>query len=319
MGAGDPLGSAGRPVRVRVGVVEDVERSASVWHWQLEGVTGLGVVDRHGYAGVVGVPEQPDMDPVAGAAVKLARRRPDLAWAFRVCGAEVCDLWMDHAVLLIVGFVNTTQRGRAFGHALWSRTAESQRRSLLHATIAPRAAPETERTRLVPEDTRSEERGDMRDVDPSLAVHRPHGDPRPAAVTFATTEHFTLQGARAATIAESTGRASMFLMAVSGGLVVAMGLIATASRVGTAFYAFGLILLPTLTFVGLVTFQRALQSGIEDLGYARRIDLLRGYYFDEAPELTSYLMSIPGPERLRCSDWGRGAGRHSEASLRWWR
>ncbi len=29
------------------------------------------------------------------------------------------------------------------------------------------------------------------------------GDPRPAAVTFVTTEHFVLQGARAATIAES--------------------------------------------------------------------------------------------------------------------
>jgi hypothetical protein len=136
-------------------------------------------------------------------------------------------------------------------------------------------------------------------------MHRPNADPRPAAVTFVTTEHFTLQGARAATIAESTGRASMFLVAVSGGLV-ALGLIATASRVGTAFYAFGLIVLPTLTFVGLVTFQRALQSGMEDLGYARRIALLRGYYFDEAPELTSYLMSVPGPERLRVLGLGEG-------------
>jgi hypothetical protein len=44
------------------------------------------------------------------------------------------------------------------------------------------------------------------------------GDPRPAAVTFVTTEHFTLQGARSSTISESTGRASVFLGAVSGGL-----------------------------------------------------------------------------------------------------
>ncbi len=79
-------------------------------------------------------------------------------------------------------------------------------------------------------------------------------------------------------------------MAVSGGLV-ALGLIPPASRVGTAFYAFGLVLLPTLTFVGLVTFEPALQSGMKDLGDAGRIDLSRGYYFDEAPELTSYLMS----------------------------
>jgi hypothetical protein len=44
-----------------------------------------------------------------------------------------------------------------------------------------------------------------------------------------TTEHFVLQGARSATIAESTGRASMFLAAVSGGLV-ALGLVRTVAR-----------------------------------------------------------------------------------------
>jgi hypothetical protein len=91
-----------------------------------------------------------------------------------------------------------------------------------------------------------------------------------------TTEHFTLQGARAATISEATGRATMFLGAVSGGLV-ALGLIATASAVGAAFYAFGLILLPTLAFAGLVTFDRVLQSGIEDHSYARRIARLWDY------------------------------------------
>lgn len=112
-----------------------------------------------------------------------------------------------------------------------------------------------------------------------------------------TTEHFVLQGARAATIAESNGRATMFLASVSGGLV-ALGLVATASRVGTAFYAFGLVLLPTLAFVGLVTFERVLQSGIEDRGYARRIALLRGFYFDNAPELAPYLLSVPPSERL---------------------
>jgi ABC-type sugar transport system permease subunit len=119
---------------------------------------------------------------------------------------------------------------------------------------------------------------------------RADGDPRPAAVTFVTTEHFTLQGARSSTISESTGRASVFLQAVSGGLI-ALGLVATAARVGVAFYSFGLILLPTLAFVGLATFHRLLQSGMEDLGYARRIARLRDYYFDHAPEVADYLPS----------------------------
>jgi hypothetical protein len=124
------------------------------------------------------------------------------------------------------------------------------------------------------------------------------GEPRASAVSFVTTEHFTLQGARSQTIAESTGRASMFLASVSGGLV-AWGLVATATSTGGGFFAFGLVLLPTLAFVGLVTFERTLQSGIEDLGYARRIARLRAYYFDNAPELMPYLLSIEPERRLR--------------------
>src|SRR5215470_5313303 len=122
-------------------------------------------------------------------------------------------------------------------------------------------------------------------------------DPRSAAVTFITTEHFTLQGARAATIAESTGRATMFLGSVSAGLV-ALGLIATATRIGTMFYAFGIVLMSTLAFVGFVTFERVLQSGIEDRGYAERIARLRAYYFDCAPEIAPYLASVPPPQRI---------------------
>jgi len=89
----------------------------------------------------------------------------------------------------------------------------------------------------------------------------------------------------------------MFLSAVSGGLV-ALGLIATASRVGTAFYAFGLALLATLALIGLMTFQRVLQSGIEDHGYARRISQLRAFYFEQVPQLTDYMPRIPPQEQI---------------------
>src|SRR3954454_8997419 len=128
-----------------------------------------------------------------------------------------------------------------------------------------------------------DDRWPMADADPPAA-----GAPTAAVVAFVTTEHFTLQGARSQTVSEATGRASIFLASVSGGLV-ALGLVATAAHVGTAFYVFGLILLPTLAFVGFVTFERVLQTGIEDRGYAQRIARLRGYYFDNAPELTPYL------------------------------
>ena len=72
----------------------------------------------------------------------------------------------------------------------------------------------------------------------------------------------------------------------------------TAAHVDTTFYVFGLILLPTLAFVGFVTFRRTLQTGLEDVGYAQRIARLRGYYFDNAPELTPYLLSAAAERQL---------------------
>jgi RsiW-degrading membrane proteinase PrsW (M82 family) len=126
-----------------------------------------------------------------------------------------------------------------------------------------------------------------------------------SALSIITTEHFALQGARSATISESTGRAGMFLSAVSGGLV-ALGLIATATQVGTAFYAFGLALLPPLALIGLMTFERVLQSGIEDHGYARRISRLRAFYFEHVPQLMSYMPRVPAEERLSAHGLARG-------------
>lgn len=116
-------------------------------------------------------------------------------------------------------------------------------------------------------------------------------------VAFVTTEHFALAGARAATIAESGARASVFLSSVSGGLI-ALGFIGQASHLGAAFFAFALILLPTLAFVGLTTFLRTYQSGLEDVRSADRIARLRNFYFDQAPELNHYLLNVTFDERL---------------------
>jgi hypothetical protein len=52
----------------------------------------------------------------------------------------------------------------------------------------------------------------------SRAIECSRRAPLSAAVSFVTTEHFTVQVARSSTIAEVTGRASTFLGAMSGGL-----------------------------------------------------------------------------------------------------
>jgi hypothetical protein len=117
--------------------------------------------------------------------------------------------------------------------------------------------------------------------------------PEGSAATFATTEHFNLQTARALTVSEANGRASIYLAAVSSNLI-ALAFIGQMSRLGTAFYAFALILLPVLAFVGTVTFLRLVQSSVEDIAFAHRIALVRSYYLQVSPELEPYLVVLPG-------------------------
>jgi hypothetical protein len=113
------------------------------------------------------------------------------------------------------------------------------------------------------------------------------------AATFASTEHFNLQTARALTVSEANGRASIYLAALSSNLI-ALAFIGQISRLGVAFYAFALILLPVLAFVGTVTFLRLVQSSIEDIAFAHRIALLRSYYLHVSPELEPYLVVLRG-------------------------
>jgi hypothetical protein len=114
-----------------------------------------------------------------------------------------------------------------------------------------------------------------------------------AATAFATTEHFNLQTARALTVSEANGRAAIYLAALSSNLI-ALAFIGQMSRLGVAFYVFALILLPTLAFVGVVTFLRLVQSSIEDIAYAHRIGLLRDFYLRLTPELEPHLVVLRG-------------------------
>jgi hypothetical protein len=125
------------------------------------------------------------------------------------------------------------------------------------------------------------------------ALVRGLGDRLGAAVTCASTEHFNLQTARSITVSESNGRASIYLAALSTNLI-ALAFIGQSSRLGGAFYGFALILLPVLAFVGVLTFQRLVQSSIEDIAYAQRIGRLRDFYLELAPELEPYVVVVRG-------------------------
>ncbi len=59
---------------------------------------------------------------------------------------------------------------------------------------------------------------------------------------------------------------------------------------GTAFYLFSLVLFPSLFLMGLITFKRVLQSGIEDLIYACGITRIRQLYLEHAPQMQPYFI-----------------------------
>jgi hypothetical protein len=96
-------------------------------------------------------------------------------------------------------------------------------------------------------------------------------------LTALTTEHFTLQGARAQTMSESSARASLYIIAVSSTLV-ALGFIAQLSEIGDVFNVFALTVLPTLYMLGAVTFVRLVECSAEDFRYGQAINRIRAYY-----------------------------------------
>jgi hypothetical protein len=128
----------------------------------------------------------------------------------------------------------------------------------------------------------------------------------PVRAMVVTAEHNALQSARNAAIVESTSGAGIFMGAVSAALI-ALGLTSAVAHDRTGFHILAAVLLSTLAFLGFVTFDRVLRSGIEVVHYGERIARLRAYYFEVAPELTHYLASFPSSRQrsIRGHESGR--------------
>jgi hypothetical protein len=112
-----------------------------------------------------------------------------------------------------------------------------------------------------------------------------------------TTEHFTLQTARAVAVNESNGRTALYIGALSSTLV-ALALVAQRSPLGEVFFVVALTVLPALFFLGLVTFVRVLQSSVEDMIYARAINRIRHYYTEIDPARAHYFL-LSGRDDVR--------------------
>ncbi len=112
---------------------------------------------------------------------------------------------------------------------------------------------------------------------------------RQQLLTALTTEHFGLAGTRAQVTGESSARAALYISAVSSTLV-ALGFIGQISEVGDAFKVFALTALPTLYVLGVFTFIRTIENGVEDMMMGRAINRIRNYYLQIAGEEARYFM-----------------------------
>src|SRR4029453_10344493 len=112
-----------------------------------------------------------------------------------------------------------------------------------------------------------------------------------------TTEHFTLQTARAVAVNEGNGRTALYIGALSSTLV-ALALVAHRPPLGHLFHVVALTVGPAVFFLGLVTYVRVLQSSIEDILYARAINRIRHYYTELDPTRAHYFL-LSGRDDVR--------------------
>jgi hypothetical protein len=105
-----------------------------------------------------------------------------------------------------------------------------------------------------------------------------------------TTEHWSLLSSRSLGYTESMSRVSMFIAALSGS-IVALALVAQATSFGNGFRAFGLVLLPVVFFLGLVTVARLRQINYEDAVWTQGLNRLRHAYLERSPELAPYFVT----------------------------
>jgi hypothetical protein len=110
-------------------------------------------------------------------------------------------------------------------------------------------------------------------------------EPNPALMSGLTTERYTLQSARASTIAEANGRSMLFPSAVRGATVV-LASVAHLDRVGDTFLTFALSVLLAL---GVTSYSRLANHGQHHHPQSTHV-LMR-------PHHVSFYLSIKPPKR----------------------
>jgi len=133
--------------------------------------------------------------------------------------------------------------------------------------------------------------------DPGTTADRstpePAGLDDPRAVQILTTEHWSLLSFRNLGYQEMFGRATIFIGIVSATLV-ALALIAQATRFGRETLIVAALLMPVALFIGLATFVRSVAINAEDARWLEGMRRLHRGYLEIVPGLDRFLVAPPG-------------------------
>jgi hypothetical protein len=130
----------------------------------------------------------------------------------------------------------------------------------------------------------------------------PAGAPPPEFMSALVTEHFVLQGTSSSTISESGSRVSIYLSALSSGLV-AIGF-ASASRRALESLAF--TVLPVVFILGWFTVVRLTDTSVANIVSQRRMDLIKAYYISIHPPAARFFVDdnpATGNHGVRYGRW----------------
>ena len=126
--------------------------------------------------------------------------------------------------------------------------------------------------------------------------------PPPEFMSALVTEHFVLQGNSSSTTSEGGSRVSIYLSALSSGLV-AIGFASSSHR---ALESLAFTVLPVVFILGCFTIVRLTDTSVANVVSQRRMDTITDYYASIHPPLATYFRG-----------GGTGARRHGVQYGRW--
>jgi hypothetical protein len=135
--------------------------------------------------------------------------------------------------------------------------------------------------------------------------------PPPEFMSALVTEHFVLQGISSSTTSEGGSRVSIYLSALSSGLV-AIGFASSSHR---ALEALAFTVLPVVFILGCFTIVRLTDTSVANVVSQRRMELITAYYAAIHPPFAAYFGVREPTARRHGVQYGRWSFVFTMASM----